>query len=279
MPKLDAHQSNEFTKCLLIGESKSGKTGSLTSLVKAGYRLFILDYDNGLDVLKQYVLKECPEKIGNVEFVTLQDKRKATQSGSIIDGTPRAFSDGIKLMDRWKYGDVDHGVPATWGPDCILVLDSLSRFSDAAYDWRFPLTAKGKGGQIDNRMTYFDAQQAVIEAIATLYGIHFACNVIVIAHIRYLDLPDGTKKGFPQSVGSAICSEIPQYFNTYVMYENIGGKRTLRTTSTPLIDLANPAPFAMAPKYPIETALADVFSVLRKPPEVVKPTQLKLKRI
>jgi hypothetical protein len=280
MPKLSDHQSNQFTKCLLIGDSKSGKTGSLASLVKAGYKLFIEDYDNGLDVLKQYVLKDCPDKIGNIEYVTLQDKRKATPLGSIIDGQPKAFVDGIKLMDRWKYGDVDYGVPATWGPDCIFVLDSLSRFSDAAFDWREPLTPKGGRG-VDPRMTYFDAQGAVLDAIATLTGVGFRSNVIIIAHVRYLDLPDGTKKGFPQSVGSAICSEIPQWFNTYVMYENIGGKRTLRTTSTPLIDLANPAPFAMAPKYPIETALADVFSVLREAPkaEPTKPTQLRLKRI
>ena len=43
MPKLSDHQSNDFTKLLLIGDAKSGKTGSLVSLVKAGYKLRILD--------------------------------------------------------------------------------------------------------------------------------------------------------------------------------------------------------------------------------------------
>jgi len=93
----------------------------------------------------------------------------------------------------------------------------------------------------------------------------------VMAHVRYLDLPDGTKKGFPQAIGSAICSEVPQYFNSYALYENKGGKRTLRTTSTPLIDLANPKPFAMAPSYPIETGLADFFGVLRGEQIETKP--------
>ena len=57
MPSLDQHQSNDFVKLLLIGDSKAGKTGSLISLVKAGYKLRILDLDNLLDVLKYFIMK------------------------------------------------------------------------------------------------------------------------------------------------------------------------------------------------------------------------------
>lgn len=272
MPSLSNHQSNDFTKCLLIGESKAGKTGSLTSLVKAGYDLRILDYDNGLDTLKQFVLHECPERIDSVEFRTLRDRRKATQAGSVIDGTPMAFVNGLKMLDRWKYDDVDLGIPAQWGPNCILVIDSLSRFCDAAFDFRLPLTPGYSNNKYDPRAVYKDAQDAVINAIGLLTSESFATNVIILAHIRYLDMPDGTKKGFPQSVGSAICSEIPQWFNSYALYENRGGKRTIRTTSTGLIDLANPAPFKMAPSYPIETGLAEFFAVLRDNPGATNGT-------
>ena len=55
MPSLANHQSNEFTKLLIEGDSGSGKTGALASLVKAGYKLRILDMDNGLDALKQTI--------------------------------------------------------------------------------------------------------------------------------------------------------------------------------------------------------------------------------
>ncbi len=260
MPSLKQHQSNDYTKMLFVGDSKAGKTGALTSLVKAGYKLRILDFDNGLDVLKNYVLRECPDKIDTIEFRSLQDNRKATQAGSVVD-KPSAFSNGLKMLDRWKYDDTDLGDPAAWGPDCILVLDSLSRFSDSAFDWAAPMNIANK----DIRATYKTAQDGVIDTIATFYGDNFKTNVIVIAHVRYLELPDGTKKGFPQSVGSAISSEIPQYFNTYVLLDNTGGKRVLKTTSTPLIDLANPKPFDMAKTYPIETGLASIFEVLRGP--------------
>jgi len=41
----------------------------------------------------------------------------------------------------------------------------------------------------------------------------------------------------------------------------------MQTTSTQLIDLANPKPFEMEPTYPIETGLAEFFEVLRPPPK------------
>src|SRR5258708_31260366 len=144
MPSLASHQSNDYTKLLLIGDAKSGKTGSLVSLVKAGYKLRIQDYDNLLDILKYMIREECPELINNVEYVSLRDKRKTIATGSVIDGKPKAFVEGMKLLDHWKYTDdagteVDLGKPAEWGPDTILVIDSLSRVCDAAFDFREPL--------------------------------------------------------------------------------------------------------------------------------------------
>lgn len=282
MPSLAEHQSNNLTKLLLIGDAKSGKTGSLVSLVEAGYKLRILDMDNLLDILKYCIMEKCPDKLGNVEFRTLRDIRKASPTGPVISGNPKAFQDAIKMLDRWKYkaddgSEIDLGSPSEWGPDCILILDSLSRFCDAAYDFREPLTPRGKSGDYDARATYGDAQDAVEYVLATLTSKSFATNVIVIAHIQYMDLPDGTKKGFPQGVGQKLSPKIPQYFPSVVLYTNEGGKRTLKTNSTPLIDLANPRPFAMEKSYPIETGLAQFFEVLRGPK--AKPTELKLKRV
>ncbi len=88
MPSLRLHQSNEFTKLLLIGDAKSGKTGSLVSLVKAGYKLRILDMDNLLDILKYCIIEQCPDLIDNVECRTLRDVRKASPTGPVISGNP-----------------------------------------------------------------------------------------------------------------------------------------------------------------------------------------------
>jgi hypothetical protein len=283
VPSLADHQSNETVKLLLTGDAKSGKTGSLISLVKAGYKLRILDLDNLLDILKYLVQQECPELMGNVEYRTLRDKRKATAAGTVIVGPPKAFIEAIKMLDHWKYKDddgteIDYGVPADWGPDCILVIDSLSRLCDACYDWREPLTPKGKSGDYDGRAVYGDSQDAIENLLATITSPTFKTNLIVIAHGMYMDLPDGSKKIFPQGVGQKLSPKIPQYFPSVVYYSNRGGKRTLNTTSSAMIDLANPRPNAMEKTYSVETGLAEFFAVLREPPTQQKAKSIPLKR-
>ena len=50
-------------------------------------------------------MEECPDKLDNVEFVTVRDNYKAGASGSQIDGKPKAWISAIKLLDNWKYDD------------------------------------------------------------------------------------------------------------------------------------------------------------------------------
>lgn len=278
MPNLNDHPSTQLTKLLLIGESGTGKTGALTSLVKAKFKLRILDFDNGLDVLRQYVKKECPELAGNVEYITLRDPKKAGPAGITIPGGPKAFIDGMKALDHWGVHakkvnsiDLEGGVykeevvvpPAEWGPECILVIDSLSFMSDAAEDWAKTIVPSGKGGQ-DGRAVVGEAQRAIESMLGLLTNASFNTNVIVTAHVTYIDMPDGTKRGMPNAPGVKLSPLIPRYFNsTALCASSAGGKRTIKTVSTGMIDLKNPAPFAMAPELPIETGLADFFKTVR----------------
>jgi hypothetical protein len=264
MPALSAHQSRSFTKVLLIGDSKAGKTGALTSLVKAGFKLCILDFDNGLDVLKQYVQHECPDKVDNVIFKTLRDQRKASPAGPVIDGSPQAFIAGIKMLDRWKDGNIDLGVPASWGPDHILVIDSLTFMSDAAFDFRESISARAGAGKYDRRAVYKDAQDAVENVLGLLTGESFRTNVIVIAHVKYMEQETGVLKGYPTSVGSALSPHIPTYFNNYFRFVTKGGKRKIETITTPIFDLANAKPFDMPNEFDVADGLAKIFQTLRK---------------
>ena len=287
--KLSAHQSNDATKILLLGDAKTGKTGSLVSLVKAGYKLRILDFDNLLDILKYKILDECPDRIDNVEFRSLRDRYKSGAQGSVLDGAPKAWVNAIKMLDNWKYVDedgteVDLGKPSTWGADTILVVDSLSRLCDAAYDFHESIIPRGKSGDYDGRAVYGNAQDDVEKVLAMLTSRSFNTNLIVIAHGIYQDLPDGTTKIFPQGVGQKLSPKIPQYFPNYIRYKNVAGKRIMQLVSDPMIDLANTRPDAFKEKtLPIETGLAEFFAALRgqpeKPAEAPRPKSLTLKRV
>lgn len=267
MPALSAHKSASIVKLLLIGDSGAGKTGSLTSLVKAGYKLRVLDFDNGLDPLATYSKRQAPDKLANVEFRTLRDKRKGSQMGAILDGIPSAFADALKMLDKWEYTHdgtaVSLGSPATWGPDCVLVIDSLTMMARAAYNWQDALNPAAK----DKRQIFYAAQQAIENTIALLTSESFNTNVIVIAHIDYQTRDDGTMKGFPTAVGSALGPKIPAYFNSMAMLKTSGTGQTLKrevhTLSTAMIDLKNPASFTMPSALPIDTALADFFQKVK----------------
>ena len=283
MPSLAQHQSNDFVKLLLTGDSGSGKSGALASLVAAGYHLRILDMDNGLDSLKSFVMKDCPSAADNVEFITLRDDPETTPTGIKVK-KPKAFISAMKLLDHWKYDDggtpVDLGKPGEWGPDCILVLDSLSFFSDAAFDWAESMNPGSK----EPRQWYYAAQQAVESALALLTSGSFRTNVIVSAHVRYSTSDDGRNKGYPNAIGSALGPTIPRYFNHWAQCENKAGKRTIRTAATAMFDLKNTKPFEMKADYDISTGLADFFAVLRQPPakpaaKAVPPKAVTLKRV
>jgi hypothetical protein len=270
MTLLSQHHSEKSTKLLFMGDSSSGKTGSLVSLVDTGYKLRILDFDNGLDPLVKQIQHRCPDKIDNVEYRTFRDKYKKTPvlRGSQVDGIPKAFTDALLMLDNWKYKaadgqEIDLGRPAEWGEDVIVVIDSSTFLGDAALNWAMAMNPGAK----DGRQWYFAAQTAFENCIGLLTSEEFKPNVIVIAHIQYSTLQDGTTQGFPTSVGSALGPSIPTYFNNIALMdkEGIGSsiKRIIRTIPTAIISLKNSAPFAMAPTYPIETGLADFFAKVR----------------
>lgn len=259
MPKGSEHHSSDITKLLYLGHSGAGKTGSLTSLVKAGYKLRIVDTDNLLAPLIAYVRKECPDKLDNIEFESLRDKFKATDQGPMVAGSPKAYVGCLKLMTTWSDGTI----PAEWGPDTILVLDTLTTFSKSAFEWAKGLNPNAK----DKRNWYWTAQQAISMNIDMLTSKGFNCNVIVIAHIKYLE-EGGVTEGFANTIGSALSPEIATGFDTVVLAETKGSgssvKRVIRTVPTSLVKLKNPKPFTIEGELPLETGLATIFEKLKE---------------
>lgn len=267
MPTLDQHHSSKLTKLLYIGDSSTGKTGSLASLVADGYKLRVLDLDNGLDSLKTYVMKTCPDKLSNVGFITERDKMKVGpsakyggQSGPVVAGSAKAFTNSLKWMEKWD----DETVPAEWGPEYIFVLDSLSAFGKAAYAWAYGLNPGAK----DPRQWYFAAQQGVEDTLALLTSEAFHANVIIISHVNYREQADGTTKGYANAIGSALGPIIPRYFNTLVMAESqVLGKtvnRKIKTVPTTMVDLKNPVEFKVEAELPLESGMAELFRKLKE---------------
>lgn len=112
-------------------------------------------------------------------------------------------------------------------------------------------------------LNYHTAQQALMNAIALLTSPSFYCNVLIIAHIKYME-KDGVTKGFPVAVGNAISPEIPAYFSSVSLATKTGTgdniRRIIRTRSTAMFDLKDPKSFdpKFASEIPMDN-LADLF--------------------
>lgn len=257
MPNLEGANLSPVTKLLLIGDSGTGKTGALASLVEAGYRVRVLDMDNKIEngILPQILKTRCPDKLKNVDFEPLRDRYKSSALGYIADGIPQAYTKALALLDKWSDGTL----PKDWGKDSVLVVDSLTFFADAAFNWAKSMNPSAK----DPRQWFATAQDGVEHTLAVLTAASFATNVIVISHVTYMDRPDGMTKGYPSSIGKALGPTIPAYFDNMAECRTVGGKRVIQTVPTAMIDLKNPASFRMAATLPVETGLADFFKTIR----------------
>jgi hypothetical protein len=254
-----------FVKALLLGDSGAGKTGALVSLVQKNYKVRILDMDNKVatGILPKAIMQVCPHLIGNVAYISLRDKKKASPLGPIFDGLPQSFTKAMEYMNKWE----DGSVPATWGPDVVFVLDSLTFLGDAAFNWAKSMNSGAK----DPRQWFYTAQQATEDFIGLLTAENFKTNVIVICHVSWSVKKDATgvelTKGYPASIGKALDNTIPAYFDNMVLAQastSLPVKRTIQTAQTSMVDLKNPASFSMLPTLPLETGLATFFETLKK---------------
>lgn len=279
MPSISDHHSSTLTKLLFLGDAKSGKTTALISLVAAGYHLRILDFDNLLDPLASRIRRQCPELAANVEYRSLRDTYTSTPTGYVVNGKPRAWTTSLEMLNHWKYNDIDLGIPATWGHECILVIDSLSRWCDAAYNYHEVMAPKGKSGDSDGRAIYGNAQDDVERALANLTNPTFETNVIVVCHGAYMENPDGTRKIYPQGIGMKLSPKIPQYFSTFVRLTKRGEKRTIQLKSDAMIDLANILPPDLADKdLSPDTGLAEIFAASKAAATPPRPKSVTLVR-
>jgi hypothetical protein len=266
MPKLSVHKQAHSNKMLMIGDSGSGKTGALISLIEAGYKLVILDFDNGLDILVNAILEEpnADELLERVTYATLTDKMKAVNGVLMPDGVPKAFSTAMKLLTNWKTEDEDLGPVSTWDDDTILVVDSLTFMSNAAFRY-----VDAINNFKDPRQTFGESMKLIESALGLLYSDSIKCHVIINSHITYIENEANVNKGYPSSIGKALSPKIPRYFNSILQVKVIGAgasaKRVIRTVPDGTIDLKAPMmPGKIPQELPLATGLADFFKLLHK---------------
>lgn len=255
----ETNLTGKAVRALYIGDSGSGKTGSLISLLQAGYNIRMLDLDNNADSLIQLCKHHDPKLLESLDIISVRDKFRASQmTGLEVAGQPKAWVDALKYLNKWDDGTSI----AEWDDKTIFVLDTLTSAGRAAFHWAKGMNPSSK----DPRQWYAAGQDSLKTLLELLTSPDFTCHILVLSHIDLIERDDGTTKGYASSLGKALGPQIAKVFPTLIMAETKGSgsnvKRTITTRPTNMVDLKNPIPFSIDERYPLETGMASIFAAL-----------------
>lgn len=279
-------------KGLLLGESTSGKTGALMSLAAVGYKLRILDLDNKTDLLRDYALnpnspyvKRNPSVAANISVKTCVDPMKF-EGGRIIPASVTAWQTFTGMLMNWKDGGEDFGPVTRWGPDCVLVVDTLSSLAKWAYNFHLLMNqAIGKDRtQNEARRDIGATQSHIRKFLDSLMSEGIKCHILVLTHItsvtEFGDNPGGLSpddkkstaiNGFPSAIGRALGPEISRGMNNVWIIRpsglGTGATRRIYTNiqqqNGAIISAMTSAPLRAKESYDIQWGLAELFQDIR----------------
>lgn len=276
--------ANTAVRALLVGYPGAGKTGALACLIDAGFKMRFLDFDGNLEPL---LLHADASKLDNLDVLHFEDRMRIGSAFHEPVGIPTAFSDALKAMDHWKYKDgegneVDLGKSDEWGPDTIVVLDSLTAMGEASMKRAMKLSNKTPMNNTDRVWGLAMGEQA--EFIKRLTRTSNRFHVIVLAHLKMIgpkDIRHGdsslTQK-IKEETGSLIETRLFPSALGWQLPQQIGGefptllevtasvkaghvKRVIRTVPRPELDVKLPA-ILEAKELDIKDGMLHIFNAL-----------------
>ncbi|MGL5001839.1 MAG: AAA family ATPase [Casimicrobium sp.] len=264
MPPIAQHQTSKNAKILLIGSPGAGKTGAMISLAKAGYKIKMLDLDNGVEILSN-----LSDAKMSIEVETVTETYKSSVGKAMPTGG--AFPKVMKLLDAWPVEwDADGKVTKTqsitsFGPDTVFVVDSLTRLGQYAMDYVLSLNSRlGQQPQIQDWGAAMTLQEGLLKMLSSSA---LKCHVIVCSHVKFLESEENQAMiGLPNALGKQLPTFVGSYFNStlFVKTRGIGAglKRLIFTKSPGIVDTKTPAPNSVKSEYPQDSGLAEYFKDL-----------------
>lgn len=230
MPGLISDQTDN-AKILYVGDSGHGKTGSKAALVAMGYKLRMVDSDNGAKILRalltdadhypyaSWMKKQGidPTEPGRISIIPIdvpmgfQDrdvKRKAgTISYSILaPASSKAWNTVANLLTReWMDEGENYGHITDWGSDTILDFETLSTLGELAQYWNQDMNGRLGVLEDDHGRDAGAAQELIRRMMLTLTNPSVKCNVIATTHITWTDVG----KGAAQNPGALLHDQKP----------------------------------------------------------------------
>lgn len=256
MAPLNKHAQSNVIHAICIGNSGAGKTGALAGLAEEGYKVRVLALEEGTEILSNLLAGKAG--FDNIDVESCVDVMHLHGPNKLMkakDAT--AFPKAMNTVANWP----GFGSPTGWGPDSVLVIDTMTSLGRACMNHVFKM--KGKLGDVSvesvkvSQPDWGDAMKLQEDFISMLQSL--PCHVIVNSHITFVT-PDGESadKGYPSALGSKLPPKIGGYFNHQLFYTTQGmglnKQRGISTKSALLIDTKTSAPGKVKDWYPLDPA-------------------------
>ena len=205
--------SDTAAKIILIGENGSGKSGAIMSLLCAGYKVRMIDTDNGARTLKglfnsndypyQKYLKSkdinITEAFSSISFsIPMAFRRVTYKVGSetkinnvLAPKHADTWQEIIDTLANWKDPEtnINNGNFTDWDNSYVLVTDSFTTISQMAYYAAQQL--HNRLGALEEGYTHQQdvgtAQNQLRRFLEFIFGANVKCNLVFICHINSID--------------------------------------------------------------------------------------------
>lgn len=237
-------------KVILIGDSGTGKTHAIRTLLDAGVTPFIIFTEPGMEVLGEdldkckwrYIAPRTSSWQGLESVLTNINRLDFDGLAKLRDANKTSYTGMLDVVhqcnDFVDQDGVSHGDIMKFGTDRAVVLDSFTGLSDLARQLQIggkPLMSPGEY-QVAQNSLKFVYEKLVKEC---------HCSVIMTAHIarEHDELTGGTTL-MVKTLGKALAPEVPIYWSDTIQTLRTGDKFTWSTVGSNITTKARNIPFA-----------------------------------
>lgn len=262
-------------KIILIGDSGTGKTHALRTLLDAGITPFIIFTEPGMETVGD-ILDKChwkyipPTQIGWGGLSDIAKKISILDYDGIAklrDANKPKYTELLNVIEQCNnfvdqngesFGDV-----MTWKTDRALAIDSLSGLSDMASQ----LTV---GGKPVKGLQDWQVAQNMLKFLIDKLTTGCSCTFILTSHIaREKDEITGGTTLMVSTLGKALAPDLPRYFSDIIQTVREGDKFKWSTAGSNIAVKARNVP--ISPDLP--PSFKPLFESWKKRGGVLAPTE------